>query len=255
VHRDYKSSKWQKSDAEVHKDPQMWAYNWGIHEFFPECRHLLQTYDQLRFGEVQTTKNDQQRRDMKQWLIDMVKIIIADETYKPKINDFCRFCPLVVTCREPRRATAITRGTLATLAPLTKEGRKIKVEFFEEGMAIEDLIEHELPKMIETRKHVEHVEKALKELIAKMPEGERARLGWAVRDSKRRAVATEGLRELHEQMGDAFYSLVSLPITRLEEMFGKPKKGEQVPRELEIARSWTTEDITGVNVVPANTSK
>ncbi len=51
LHRDYKSSKWQKSASEVHEDPQLWSYNWAIHDFLPECKTLLQTYDQLKFGE------------------------------------------------------------------------------------------------------------------------------------------------------------------------------------------------------------
>lgn len=255
LHRDYKSSAWQKTAAEVHKDPQMWAYNWAIHEYFPECVTLLQTYDQLRYGEEPTTKNDQQRRDMKLWLIDMVKIIIADNTFKPKINDFCRYCALVLTCREPRRAAAATRGMLAALAPLTKDGRRVRVEFAEEAFEIEDLIESELPKLMQTRKHIEHVEKALKAALEKMSQEERERLGWRLRDRKTRTISTDGLRELHAHMGDTFYEIVKLPITRLEDLIGKPKKGEPVPAELQIARSWTTEDVDGVQVVPANSSK
>jgi hypothetical protein len=252
VHRDYKSSKWQRTDAEVHKDPQMWAYNWGIHEYFPECKTLLQTYDQLKFGEVQTTKNDEQRRNMKQWLIDNVKIILSDETYKPKANDFCRFCPLVLTCREPRRLAKSTQGKLSLLAPLTKEGRRIKVEFFEEGQELERIIEKELPQMMQTRKHIEHVEKALKEIIAQMPQAERERLGWRLQPNNQRTISGVGLRELHEAMGDTFYSLISLPITRLEEHFGgKPKKGELPVPELQIARNHTEEVSGAPKVVPA----
>jgi hypothetical protein len=229
----------------------MWAYNWGIHEYFPECQQLLQTYDQLRFGEVQTTKNDEQRANMKQWLIDNVKIILADDTFKPKVNDFCRFCPLVVTCREPRRMAKATQAKLSVLAPLTKEGRRVKVEFFTEGFELEEIIERELPQMIQTRKHLEHVEKALKAIIEQMPEAERERLGWRLQPRTTRVISGVGLRELHEQMGDSFYSLVSLPITRLEEHFGTPKKGEVPPVELQIAPNHTEEVIGAPNVVPA----
>ncbi len=189
---------------------------------------------------------------MKQWLIDNVKIILRDETFKPKLNDWCAYCPLVVTCREPRRATAYTRGVLAMSAPLTKEGRKVKVEFIEDAMTIEELIAKELPQMMRTRKHIEHVEKALKERIERMPEQERERLGWRLKERKSKDIGRDGLRELHDHMGDTFYDLVKLSITSLEDLVGKPKKGEPLPAELQIARNHTTERTSGFQVVPAN---
>jgi hypothetical protein len=245
VHRDYKSSKWRKTPAEVHSDLQLWAYNWAIHEFFPECQHLVQTYDQLRYGEEKTTKNDEQRAAMKQWLIDNVRIILADDTYKPKVNDFCRYCPMIVTCREPRRAVRYWRGRLHVLAPMTKEGRKVKVEFFEEGEELEQVIRDELPAMIQTRKHIEHVEELLKDDIANMPEEERQRLGWKVSERKTRRVATPGVRELHEAMGDRFYEMVPVSLSRVQEFAGKGST------ELEIAARWATEEVSGRNISPA----
>lgn len=255
LHRDYKSSKHRKTPAEVHSDVQMWAYNMGIHELYPECERLLQDYDQLRFGVVPTSKNAAQRRQMKDWLIANVKIILADEVYKPKQNTFCRYCPLVVTCRETHRATRYWRGELAVLAPLTKEGRKVKVEFAEEGDELERIIRDELPVMQQTRKHIEHVEKLLKTLLEDMPEEERRRLGWRLQERKTRTITPDGLRELHELMGDTFYSLIGLSITRLEESVGKPKKGEPLPPELEVARNWTTTDVSGTNVLPATSGE
>lgn len=250
ISRDYKSSAHAKSEAEVHKDPQQWSYNFGIHELFPECRQLFQEYDQLKFGVRKTSKNAQQRAEMKQWLIAMVKVILADERYKPKRNEWCRWCPMVVTCRETKRATEFERGKLALLAPLVKEGRKIKVAFWDEGEHLEGLIRDELPRMIEVRKHIAKVEETLKGIIEEMALEERERLGWLVRERTSRRITTEGLRELHELLGDSFYELVSLPVSRLEEFVGKPKKGEPVPAELELARQWMVEEPGGVTIVP-----
>ena len=252
LHRDYKSSRWPKSEADIHKDPQLWAYNWAVHEYFPECQQLIQTYDQLRYGEHNTSKNDNQRADMKAWLIEMVKLILADETYRPKLNDWCAYCPIVVLCREPRRATAYTRGMLAVKAPLTKEGRKIKVAFERNGDTVRELIETELPAMIETRKHIEKVEEELKAAIKQMPEAEREELGWALREKRMRTISPEGLRALHERLGDAFYQLASVSITRLEEMFASDNGSSP---ELEIVREWTTEQVGSTNVVPAKSGK
>lgn len=251
IHRDYKSSQHRKTAAEVHKDPQIWAYNWAIHELWPECRQLFQQYDQLRFGVEKTSKNPDQRRQMKQWLIDMVKVILADEVYKPKINDWCRWCPLVVTCRETRRATTFWRGRLAILAPMRKDGRKVKVEFWDEGEELERIIAEDLPQMQLVRKHIEHVEKVLKVLIEDMTIEERQRLGWLVRERKSKSITPDGLRELHSMLGDSFYQLISMSMTRLEEFVGKPKKGEPVPAELKMARDWSVEEVSASTIVPA----
>lgn len=251
LHRDYKSSAHRRTAEEVHSDPQMWAYNWGIHELWPECRLLYQEYDQLRFGVERTTKNAQQRADVKRWLIDMVKVILADDVLKPKINDFCRWCPMVVTCRETKRATAYWRGRLGILAPMRKDGRKVKLEFFAEGEELEEIIKDDLPKMQQARKHIEHVEKELKRLIEDMPLEDRERLGWLVRERHAKSITPDGLRELHGMLGDSFYELVNLPITRLEEFVGKPKKGEPLPAELQVARNWTVEEVGSTQLVAA----
>jgi len=254
LHRDYKSSRWRRTPAEVHSDEQLWCYNWAIHELYPECTRLLQTYDQLKFGEVPTSKNDQQRAEMKQWLIAQVKVILADDTYIPKQNDWCRYCPLVVTCRETHRATQYWRGRMSILAPLTKEGRKTKAAFIAEGMELERIVKDELPKMQQTRKHLELVEELLKELIRDMPIEERERLGWAVKDRKSKELSADGLKALYEMMGEPFWQLIALSMTKFDDMVGKPKRGEPVPPELELVRSYQTEKVSGTNVVPAKSA-
>jgi len=252
VMRDYKSSKWRKTDAEVHSDLQQWAYNWAVHEYFPECTRLIQVYDQLRFGEVTTSKNDQQRAQMKAWLIENVTAVLADERLKPTANEFCRFCPLVVTCRETQRLTREWRGRLAMMAPLTRDGRKLRVAFDADAGELEHIISHDLPRMIEARKHLEHVEQQLKEIVAQMPQAARTLAGWEVRERHTRTIAPEGLREIHGLLGDDFYRIIGLPMARLEETVGKPKRGEALPPVLQSARSWQLEEVGPLYVVPVN---
>jgi hypothetical protein len=252
IHRDYKSSAHRKTSVEVHKDPQMWSYNWAIHELWPECRQLFQEYDQLKFGVERTSKNDQQRAQIKQWLIDNVKIILRDETFKPKINEWCRWCPLVVTCRETHRATEFWRGRLALTAPMTKEGAKVKVALLDEGLELERLIRDELPRMQQARKHIEHVEKLLKSVIEGMSLEERERVGWRISERRSKTIPPEALRELHSMLGDSFYHLVSMSMKRLEDFVGAPKKGEPVPAELQLARDMALEDTTSSTLVAAN---
>jgi hypothetical protein len=255
VMRDYKSSRWQKSESEIHADPQLWAYNWLVHEYYPECSQLIQIHDQLRFGETRTTKNAEQRRQIKAWLVAMAKLVLSDEVLKPKLNRFCAYCPIAPVCREPRRAVSYTRGLLATMAPLTSEGRRIKVEFARDGDTVERLIADELPMMMDVRKHIERVEAELKDAIRRMPAEDRERLGWQLKERHTRAISPEGLRELHARMGDTFYLLASLPITRLEELYGRPTKSRPASPELEIAREWMVDEVAGVNVLPAKSGE
>lgn len=249
LHRDYKSTAHNKTAAEVHADPQMWAYAWAIHELWPECRQLFQEMDLLKFGVQRTTKNAQQRAEMKQWLVANVKTILDDDKLAPKLNQWCAYCPMVATCKEPRRATRTTRAKLAISAPMRKDGRKIRVEFLDDADEMERIIRDELPMMREVRKHIEHVEKALKEVLEGMTDEERERLGWRISERRSKTLTPEGLRELHALLGDSFYELVNLPITRLEEFVGKPKKGEPKAKELELAERMATESVSATSLV------
>ncbi len=233
--RDYKSSAWEKTQKEVDTDIQMWSYNWAIFELYPECLSLIQRYEQLKFGTRTTSKNAEQREQMRQWLIKTVKFIIEDEDPKPKQNQWCPYCPLVVTCSETVRATDYWKGMLAVMAPMTQEGRKLKVEFAAEGAELEEVMRLTLPKMIRTQKHLNAAEKALKGLIQKLPSSERQRLGWRMRDRKTRTMPPDGLREVHRALGDAFYECVTFSKSAAEAVVGKPKKGETLtPEQLAI---------------------
>jgi hypothetical protein len=251
---DYKSSKHRKTPAEVHSDLQQWLYNFGVHEYYPECRHLIQRYDQLRFGVEQTSKSPEQRAEAKDWLISQVKAIIADQTYAPKRNEWCRWCPMVTTCRETYRATKAARAELAISAPLTREGRKVKAVFIEDLEEFERLISDELPKLIEVRKHIEVVEKELKRVLEDMPIEERERLGWAVRERRSKELSADGLRALYEMMGEEFWQIITLSMTRFEEIVPKPGKGDPVPPQLQLIRDHQTETVSGSLVVPAKSS-
>lgn len=239
-HRDYKSSKWRKTQAEVDKDVQMWAYNLGIHVLYPECSSLLQSYEQLRFGNLPTSKNDEQRADMKRWLIETVKAAMADTEMEPKQNEWCPYCPLVLTCSETVRATRVWRSKLAVLAPQTKEGRKTKIKLADEGDDLERMIVEELPRMIQTRKHLEAAEKQIKEVIERMPSEDRERLGWRMSQRKTTFLPPVALAMLHEVLGDAFYEAVTVSKTSMEKIAGKS--------ELELLRSLELERISSTGV-------
>ena len=166
--RDYKSSKHRKTQTEVNEDLQQWAYNFGIFSLYPECVSLIQSYEQLRFGNLTTSKTPAQRAQIKEWLIKTARAVIGDDKMAPKQNEWCPWCPLVVTCDQSVRATRYWKGRLQVLAPLGKEGRATRVRFLEEGDDLEHMMKDVLPPMIQTRKHLEAVEKALKALIEEL---------------------------------------------------------------------------------------
>lgn len=235
--RDYKSSKHRRSQADVDKDPQMWAYNFGIHDLYPECASLIQSYEQLRFGNLLTSKNGEQRQQMREWLERTVLAMIADTTHEPKQNEWCPYCPLVLTCDQTKRATRYWRGRLAVLAPMTLEGRKTKIAFGSEADDLEYMMREVLPQIIRTRKHIEAAEKGLKALIEGLTNEERERLGWKLAERKVKVTDPEGLRMIHEAMGDAFYEVISLVGGKVETVLGKPKKGEELSPQLKLIRN------------------
>lgn len=247
---DFKSSRHRKTQAEVDRDIKVWSYNFAIYEMWPEARSLVQRYDQLRFGTLTTSKNREQRAQIKVWLIETIKAILADDKLEPKQNPWCPWCPKVVTCPVTERSSRYWKGRLAVLAPQVKEGRKVKIAFLDEGEDLERMMTEVLPGMVQTRKHLEAVEKALKDMIADLPSEDRTRLGWRLSDRKTRVLTPDGLRQFHEAVGDSFYEMISLARSAAEGVIGKPAKGEEPAPQLQLLRELELEKVSSVTVVP-----
>lgn len=219
--RDYKSSRWPKSEAEVHKDLQQWAYNLLIHYNFPECERLTQQYDQLRFGSIPTQKSPLQREQIRTWLIRQVTAILDDETFKPKQNHWCFTCPLVMDCRVTHLSTDWWLARLAALAPERKEGRKIIVGLSSDANDIETYTEI-LPRVKITRKVLERFEEAVEAVLKEMPQDRREELGYTLQAPRKLDVFTaDALRKIHAMMGDDFFQLASITKKALNEFYGE----------------------------------
>lgn len=218
--RDYKTSRWPRSEEEVHKDIQQWGYNFAIHEKFPECKTLIQVYDQLRFGEIPTRKNDLQRQTIKDWLILQVKAILRDEILKPTANDMCQYCPLLMDCRVTHMSTDFWKNRLAALAPEKKVGRKIVVSLTE-GLGFETYTEM-LPKVKLVSKTMERFIAKVEEVLKEMPSDERERHGFEL--SKPRKLdkwSTDAKRHIYAELGDDFFQIVRLTKTDINAFFGE----------------------------------
>lgn len=227
--RDYKSSRWPKTEAEVHADQQQWAYNCVVHYNYPECASLIQVYDQLRYGEIPTQKSQAQRSQMFQWLKLQVKAILADDELKPKANDWCQYCPLMMDCPVTHRSTEWWVSRLAALAPERKDGRKLVTELAVEVNGIETYAEI-LPAAKKAKGVLERFVAEVERTLKAMPQERRELLGFELGKPKKLDVFTaDALRKAHAMVGDDLYHLVKITKGALEEFYGK-----EDPRTLSI---------------------
>jgi len=204
VHVDYKSSRHPMTDADVHSDVQMWAYNWLIHEFWPECSTLVQVYDQLRFGAVPTRKSAEQRSQIKGWLIAEITAILDTEDMEPKINDWCGWCPIAESCPAVKRASDWTAAKIQALDPI------------QDAPSLEPYVEL-MEEVGQARKLLERYENSVRDVLKMLPDARRAELGYELRERRSTFWPPEALRAAHELLGDDFYGLVKVTKTAVEQ--------------------------------------
>lgn len=220
--RDWKSSRWARTEKEVHEDLQQWSYNLVFHYNYPECRDLTQLYDQLRHGPpIPTRKNNEQREQIRKWLILQVKAILKDTTLKPTRNDMCHFCPLVMDCRETHRSTDWWINRLAALAPMKKDGRKLVVTLTDEHTGIETYVDL-LPKAKQSVKHLEKFIEEVERVLKELPEERRTELGYGLTKPRSRTLfSADALKAVQEMTGEDFLHLVSITQSAVNDMYGE----------------------------------
>lgn len=218
VHVDYKSSRWPKTEAEIHEDIQLWTYNLLIHEEWPECSTLVQLYDQLSHGVLPTRKTDEQRDEIKRWLIHQITAILNDTELKPTLNDWCAWCPLMIDCPVVSDLTDYATARIAALAPQEKVGRKMQVnldpQHFEVYVA-------ELDRVGQAQKVLKRFDESVKGALKQLPTSRRLELGYEVRERGSDVWTPEALRAAHDVLGDRFYEVAGLSKTSLERALGK----------------------------------
>lgn len=227
-HIDYKTSKWRKTEGQVHEDPQLWSYNWGLHELLPEIEHLRQFYDQMRFGVEETSKTDYQRGQIKEWLIVAATAVIEDHEHLPTFNDFCAWCPLKMDCPEIREGlTDFALARIAVLAPrnpkLKKDGTPGKLlgppeldpERFTEYVEV-------LPKVKQAIKALDKFQETVGAALKTMPSDRREALGYRTFTKSSSYIPPHRMRELAEEIGwDNFAQIANLSRAAAERHFGK----------------------------------
>lgn len=220
IHVDYKSSKWAKSEKEVHEDLQLWAYNWGIHTYYPECDSLQQTFDQLRYGQIPTSKSAEQRTMIHEWLKKQVTAIIEDEDVaedgllEPKYNDWCPWCPIMESCDVVDELTDFSLVRLLALAPQEKVGRKTLVDL--DPLRIDEYAD-EHDRVRRASQVLKRFDDSMKNMIKELPEEERERLRYELDSRKKSVFPASALREMHARLGDRFYDAASISKTAIAE--------------------------------------
>lgn len=224
IQRDYKSSKWPKTQAEVDADLQMWAYNWLIHEFWPECEDLLQVYDQLEAGEIETRKSEKQRQEMRAWIERQVMAVLNDDPadgqgdglLRPKFNQWCPYCPLAESCEVIPKLSPFAADRFDALSGIDGD-EPVDLERIERYVA--DLADAET-----ARKLLERYEKKVKALVKELPPEDQERLGFGSHRRSNTVWSSDALEAIHELLGSEFFTLATLSKGRVESyLAGDPR--------------------------------
>lgn len=232
IHLDWKSSKWAKSHEEVSKDLQLWSYNLVIttwfEDLYPEVEgtRLEQLYDQLRYGQIPTSKGPDQRIQIRRWLITAITAIIDDEVADPTFNEWCPWCPLKMDC--PVVQHQLTDWALARIAALMPRGEKLnkdgsvskrpgKVEL--DADRIGEYIEL-LPEVKRAARVLEAFDKELVGTMKQMADSDLHALGKRKTERSKRVFSSEAKRRIIEEVGlPTALMLFELSIAGVERYF------------------------------------
>lgn len=256
LHKDWKSSKWPKSPQEVDADLQLWAYNALIHDYYPECERLRQSYDMLSGGAITAnTKSADARASIRQWLQLAAMAVIDDEEVgddgllKPTYNEWCPWCSIKMDCPAvteglTRYAEATIRGLAPVVPVVKKDGTPGKRTTMKLDLdMIQDYVD-QLPKVGRARRTLDEFEQNVRSALRRMPEATRHALGVGLLEKTLTEWTPEDLRAVHDLVGDDdFYHLVGLTKASLERFYEKddPKRSEVIRKAHKVAGPITVQ--------------
>jgi hypothetical protein len=208
----------------------MWAYNWALHEYFPDIERLLQQYDQLNYGIESTEKSPMKREEIAKWLRRQVTAILNDESFDksdgllaPKFNEWCPWCPIIEDCSVIPKLTDYAQRRIALLSPHVVSIAKVGLD----ATGIETYVK-QLDNVGTAKKTLDVFDKQVRSLLRSLPDSERKLLGWKVSPRSEDRWNEEALREVHAILGDDFYRLVSFTKARLNSLFDDDPRGDQI---------------------------
>lgn len=233
IHVDYKSSKWIKTEDEVNEDPQMWSYNWVIHEAFPECEQLDQWLDQLRGGMEPTAKTVEQRAEIREFLeIEARRYFeerdadAGDGLPDPAFNQWCPWCPILESCQIIPRLTDWALSRIATLRPeeLKAEDGEDVTELLEAATPIDEYFAQYDDAQTAIKTLERYVESA-KSLVHELPEDEITRHGFKLQGRSNSVIPVGARGALYAHLGhEEFLELCGITQTKLKSITDKEQR-------------------------------
>jgi hypothetical protein len=215
VHVDYKSSRWYKTEAEVHEDPQLWITNLIVHEVWPECETLVQVYDQLNYGAITTRKSEGQRALIRDYAIHQATTVLRDDKHEPRKNRWCPWCPILESCPIVPELTHYALAEIAALAPAEKHGRKTVLNLDPD---LFELYAEQIPDVGLAIKVLKRFDESVRGAVKEMPRGRQQALGFETKSRSKTVWPPPALRAAHEVLGDDFYELIGLTKTAVERL-------------------------------------
>ena len=237
IHRDYKSSKWIKSQDEVDADQQMWSYNWALYEFFPEIQVLDQELDFLRGGIVPTSKTDEQREEIREWLAINARNYFAsregemepDGLPLPKMNTWCPWCPVLESCQIVPHLSDWALSTIQALRPPALKATEAGQHLTEVLVTTVTPIDEYLAQYDDVKTAIavlKRYEESSRAVIRDLSEAERDRLGFEMRNRSNSVIPVRARNALYEALGhDRFIELAGITQEKLKSAF--PDKEQQ----------------------------
>ena len=101
--RDFKTVRRERWQSDIDEDMQFTAYDYGVRQALGDgVENVTLWYDQLKFGEVFSSRTDSDRMKFEEYIQSTIKAVLdmpAEEVMDTfKLNQFCGWCPLLTSC-------------------------------------------------------------------------------------------------------------------------------------------------------------
>jgi putative RecB family exonuclease len=111
---DYKTSGRLKTQEEIDKDRQLALYHIALARMWDDVEDVDLVWHYLAFGkELRSRRSPDQLETLKQEVMDLIRIIEADQDFRPRETALCDWCPYPEYCPAKRHGV-LTAGLAAS---------------------------------------------------------------------------------------------------------------------------------------------
>ncbi len=101
---DYKTNFIPFTRWQVENSLQLGVYDLFVRKLFPQATEVVCVFDMIRHGRFPTEFDDQQRENLRFYLIDLWNQIKSETAPEERINSYCRWCERKNECKAYERA-------------------------------------------------------------------------------------------------------------------------------------------------------